>query len=111
VWITTPAVPVEPGQVVRIHGWVNVPAAITGSVDGLLVIDSLAGIDLAERIDKTAGWREFILFRAVEQSGPMTVTFALSGLGEVRLDDVAIEVMQSVGSPMPLHPFSGAAAH
>jgi hypothetical protein len=111
VWITTPAVPVEPGQIVRIRGWVNIPAAITGSVDGLLVIDSLAGMDLAERIDKTAGWREFTLYRAVEQSGPMTVTFALSGLGEVRLDDVAVEVMQPVGGPVPLRPFSAAAAH
>ena len=41
VWITSPAVPVEPGHLVRIHGWVNVPAPITASVDGLLVVDSL----------------------------------------------------------------------
>ena len=93
LWITSPAVMVEAGQLVRVHGWVNIPAAITGSVDGLLVVDSLAGLDMAQRIDKTAGWREFTLFRAAPQSGPMTVTLALSGLGEVRLDDVSIEVM------------------
>ncbi|MGD0899025.1 MAG: hypothetical protein ABR915_14390 [Thermoguttaceae bacterium] len=93
VWVTTPAVPVEAGQIVWIHGWVNVPSPITGSVDGLMVIDSLAGEDLADRIDKTAGWREFSLLRAVERSGPMTVTFVLTGLGEVWLDDVAIQAL------------------
>ena len=69
VWVTTPALPVEPGQLVRIRGWVNIPSPITASVDGLLVIDSLGGDDLAERIDKTAGWREFTLYRAVLQPG------------------------------------------
>jgi hypothetical protein len=92
VWITSPAVPVQPGQLVRIHGWVNVPAPIAASVDGLLVVDSLAGNDLAARIDRTAGWQEFTLYRAALQSGAVTVTFALSGLGEARLDDVSIEV-------------------
>ncbi len=52
LWITTPAVPLTAGQVVVIHGWVNIPKAITGSVDGLLVFDSLTGEDLALRIDK-----------------------------------------------------------
>jgi hypothetical protein len=93
VWITSPAVPVEPGHLVRIHGWVNIPAPITASVDGLMVVDSIGGDDLAERIDKTKGWREFTLYRAVLQPGTVSVTFILSGLGEVRLDDVTIEVL------------------
>jgi hypothetical protein len=46
---------------------------------------------LAARIDKTNGWQEFTLCRVAPQSGTMTVTFALSGLGEARLDDVSIE--------------------
>jgi hypothetical protein len=94
VWITSPAVPVEAGQLLVIHGWVNIPAGITGSVDGLLVIDSLSGEDLAQRIDRTAGWREFTVFRMADQPGPMTVTFALSGLGEARLDDISIQVIE-----------------
>ena len=92
VWITSPALPVEAGQLVRIHGWAYVPAAITGSVDGLMIIDSLTGEDMAERIDKSGNWREFTLYRAVQQSGAMTVTFLLSGLGEARLDDVTVQV-------------------
>ncbi len=93
LWITTPAITVEAGQLVCISGWVQVPTAITGSVDGLLIIDSLAGEDLAERIGRTTGWQQFTLYRIALQSGPMTVTFALSGLGEVWLDDVTIQVL------------------
>ena len=94
LWITSPAVPVEAGQLVRIHGWVNIPAAITGSVDGLMVVDSLGGDDLAERIDKTAGWKEFTLYRAAWEPATVSVTFALSGLGEARIDDVTIQVLK-----------------
>jgi hypothetical protein len=91
----TPGVPVEAGQVVCIHGWVNVPASIVGNVDGLLVIDSFSGEALAERIQRTNGWRQFAMYRAATQSGTLSVIFALSGLGEARIDDVAIEVLQS----------------
>ncbi len=94
LWITSPAVPVEAGRFVRIHGWVNIPKAIIGSVDGLMVIDSMAGEEMAQRIDKTIGWREFTMLRAVSQAGPVAVTFVLTGLGEVRLDDVTIEVLE-----------------
>ena len=47
------------------------------------------------------------MLRAAGQSGQMTVTFALSGLGEARLDDVSIEVMEpnvSVPAGQPLLP-------
>jgi hypothetical protein len=64
-----------------------------------MVIDSLGGEDLAERIDKTDGWGEFRLLRAVDRSGPLTVTFALSGLGEARLDDIAVQVMEPQRGP------------
>jgi hypothetical protein len=94
VWIASPAVPVEAGQIVRIRGWVNVPTAITASVDGLLVVESLTGEEMALRIDKTKGWQEFNMLRVVPQAGPLTLTFAMTGLGEVRLDDVTIEVLQ-----------------
>jgi len=59
-----------------------------------LIVDSLSGEALADRIVKTDGWRQFALYRVAPQSGAMCVTFALTGLGEARLDDVAIEVLQ-----------------
>ncbi len=93
LWVTSPAVPVAAGQIVRIHGWVNVPTAIIGSVDGLLVVESLTGEEMALRLDKTKGWREFTMLRIVPQSGPLTLTLSMTGLGEVRLDDLTIEVL------------------
>ena len=43
VWLNSPPVPVEAGQLIRIQGWVLIRKPITGSVDGLLVSDSLGG--------------------------------------------------------------------
>jgi hypothetical protein len=94
LWVASPAVPVEAGRIVRIHGWVNVPTAITGSVDGLLVVESLTGEEMALRLDKTAGWREFSMLRIAPQTGPMTVTLFMTGLGEVRVDDLTIEELE-----------------
>lgn len=91
LWITTAPVSVQSGQLLRIHGWVKVPLPITASVDGLMIVDSLSGPLLAERIVEAPEWREFTLFRAAPQSGMMTVTFVLTGLGEAWLDDVTIE--------------------
>ena len=102
VRVYSPATQVEAGQIVRIHGWVNVPTAITGSVDGLMVFESLTGEEMALRIDKTAGWREFTMYRIAPQSGPMSLTFLLTGLGEVRLDDVTVEVLEAgLGAEWP----------
>jgi len=89
--ITSPGVFVEAGQLVAIHGWVQVPSAITGSVDGLVITDSLGGEPLAERIGQTTGWREFTLWRIAPRSGEVTVRFTLTGLGEAWLDDVTIQ--------------------
>jgi hypothetical protein len=90
---TSPAVQVEAGQIVCIHGWVKVPKDISGGADGLRIVDSLSGEALADRIGKTDGWRQFALYRAAPRPGPICVTFALCGLGEAFLDDVAIQVL------------------
>jgi len=97
--ITSPAVAVEAATLLRIHGWVQVPTPITGSVDGLLIFDSLGGEALAERIGETTGWRPFTLYRVAPRSGQMTVTFVLSGLGEVWLDDVTIQPLEPRAAP------------
>ena len=93
VWVTSSPVPVRQGQLVRIHGWVNVPRRLGASTAGLLVFDSLGGSDLGDRIRLTQGWREFTLYRAVPQTGDLTVTFALTGLGEASIDDLAISLL------------------
>lgn len=94
ILFVSPAVQVEAGQIVCIHGWVQVLTDITASTDGLLIVDSFSGEALADRIGKTKGWREFAMYRIAPQSGPMCVTFAMSGIGEAWLDDVAIQVLE-----------------
>ncbi|MCX7428538.1 MAG: hypothetical protein NTW96_23295 [Planctomycetia bacterium] len=99
LWITSPPVPVEAGALVQVSGWVHVPAPITGSVDGLMIFDSFSGRALAERIGDTTGWESFTLYRVAPQSGPMTVTFALAGLGEVWIDDVTVQTLGPAARP------------
>ena len=69
-------------------------AAAKAGADGLMVVDSLSGESLADRIGRTPDWRQFALYRAAPRSGALYVTFALSGLGEAWLDDVEIQVLQ-----------------
>jgi hypothetical protein len=90
----SPKVPAQPGQLVCIHGWVKVPKAITGSVDGLMIYDNQGGEALAERIGLAADWRQFVLYRIVTQPDGVNVTFSLTGLGEAWIDDVGIEVLE-----------------
>jgi hypothetical protein len=99
VLFTSPPIPVEAGQIVCVSGWAKVAAPIRGSTDGLLIVDSFGGEALADRIDKTDGWRQFALYRAAPQSGNFGVTFALSGLGEACLDDVYIQVLNDSRPP------------
>ncbi|HJT32566.1 MAG TPA: hypothetical protein VJ783_11025 [Pirellulales bacterium] len=97
LWLTSPPLRVEAGQWVRIHGWVNIPEPITGSLDGLLIIESLGREPLAERIGVTSGWREFTLYRAAPSACDLTVTFALTGIGDAWIDDVTIELIAPPG--------------
>jgi hypothetical protein len=97
VWITSPAVQVRRGEIVRVRGKVRVSTPIRGSVDGLLIVDSLGGEALAERFGATREWEEFVMYRAAPGDGEMTVTFALTGFGEAMIDDVEIQPMQLGG--------------
>jgi hypothetical protein len=100
VWVMSSPVPVRQGQLVRIHGWAHVPRRAGALSEGLLVFDSLGGSDLGDRIRATQGWREFTLYRAVPQTGELTVTFALAGLGEASVDDLSVSLLD----PEPIRP-------
>ena len=82
-----------------LQGWVRITQPIVGSVDGLLLIDSLSGEALAQRVNTTDVWRQFTMYRAAPRSGPMNLTFALTGMGEVWIDDVTIQVIKRGGQP------------
>lgn len=100
MWITTAPLLVESGELIEITGFVRVPEPITGSVDGLLIMDSLAGEVLAERVRTASDWQPFTLYRTAPQSGNLTLTFALTGIGEAWIDDVSVQVV-SRGTASP----------
>ncbi len=93
VWITSPAMNVRAGQIIRIHGWVRVQHAVQGSRDGLLVFDSAGGLPLAQRVNGEVGkWKEFTLYRAAPANQALNISLALTGMGEVWLDDLTVEI-------------------
>ncbi len=94
VWVTSAAVQVEQGQILQISGWLRIPNPIVGSVDGLLIIDTLSSEAMALRVSHSAEWRQFTFYRGVPRAGTMAITFALAGLGEAWIDDVTIQVVQ-----------------
>jgi hypothetical protein len=100
VWITSAPIDIEAPTLLAIRGWVRVPKPITGSPDGLLIFDSIAGRTLADRIKVAEQWQKFTLYRACTQPGPVRVTFALAGLGDAYLDDIAIEPLSV--APVPV---------
>ncbi|MFM7290520.1 MAG: hypothetical protein ACKO6B_04725 [Planctomycetia bacterium] len=104
VWVTTPPVRAPAGRLLEIQARVWVPRPIKGSVDGLLVFDSLGGPALAERVGVTPSWRRLVLYRIVPADAaeePLTVTFALTGMGEARIDDVSIRVLERGAGGIP----------
>jgi hypothetical protein len=102
LWVSSSPIPIRQGQLVRIHGWVNVPRALHGggTNDGLVIFDSIGGSELGDCVRLTRGWREFTLYRAAPQSGELSITFALHGLGEASLDDLSVSLLD----PEPIRP-------
>ena len=92
VWVNSSPITVYPGQRVRIRGWIRIDETIRGSVDGLVIYDSIGGEELSQRFQRTQGWQQFEMIRAIDQHDHLTLTFALSGLGEVWIDDLEITV-------------------
>ncbi|MCE9630723.1 MAG: hypothetical protein K8S94_08445 [Planctomycetia bacterium] len=100
LWITTPPIMAAPGKLLEITAQVLVPEPLAGSVDGLFVFDSLGGPALGERVGTGKAWRRLVLHRIVppESVGePVVVTFALTGMGEARIDDVSIRILERGG--------------
>ncbi|HZZ29685.1 MAG TPA: hypothetical protein VFE46_16935 [Pirellulales bacterium] len=95
LWITSAPVHVSAGDIVCIRGQVRVRGPVVGSVDGLMILDSFGGEALAQRIMQTDGWREFVMYRAAGHADNLTVTFALTGLGEAWVDELSIRPLRS----------------
>jgi hypothetical protein len=90
VSITSPPIHVTKGQVLEISGWIRVKEPIIGSIDGLLIVDSLGGEELAVRVREAGDWQPFRMIRGVPASTELTVTFSLAGTGRALVDAVMI---------------------
>ena len=101
LWVHSPPVAVQPGDWVQIEGWVFIPRPITGSVDGLMIVDSLGGDTLAHRISQTTGWRPFRMYRRAGEGGTVRLSFVLTGLGEVCIDDVVVRTISAASQQSP----------
>lgn len=97
--IISAPIDVQAGQIVYVHGWARVEQPIMGSMDGLLIYDSVTQLDLAQRIHESKDWREFAMYRVVPRNGAFTLTMALSGVGEAWLDDVTVHLLGTAASP------------
>ena len=97
IWIESPATAVKQGEWIRIQGWVNIPEPLTGSVDGLLIFDSIAGRAMARRMAQTDGWESFTLYRIAPTDTEIRVTFALWGVGDAWIDRVTVTPLGGAG--------------
>ncbi|MBX9790609.1 MAG: hypothetical protein K2Y37_16955 [Pirellulales bacterium] len=104
IWVTSPETYVAAGELVRISGWVRVPVEPTGSVDGVLVFDSLGGAELAARLHQANEWQRLVLYRVAPRAGNVRVTIALTGMGEAWVDDFAIDRLRSSRDAAPQPP-------
>jgi hypothetical protein len=99
VALHSPAVSLPPGTPVRISAWVRIPSDIGASTDGLLIYDSAGGEPLAARLRDKVKWKRISLYRTVPATGKINLTVALTGLGEVYLDDLRIEPLATESLP------------
>jgi hypothetical protein len=90
ITIRSAPVPIRQGELIRIAGWIRVPRRIRKNDDGIMIFDSVGGPQLALKIQRTDGWQEFSIYRAATRDGTVSVTFALTGLGEAWLDNVVV---------------------
>ncbi|MEM9410710.1 MAG: hypothetical protein AAGA30_06325 [Planctomycetota bacterium] len=98
IQIESAEVYVRKGQLVRIHGHVNIPVTMGASYEGLKISDSIGGDDLAIRVSSTSGWEPFTLYRKARKSGPIQIRFSMMGYGRAMIDEVTCRVLELPGS-------------
>ncbi len=99
VWIQSPPIPIADAGWIEITGWVRIDQAITGSPNGLQIVDSIGGPDLAISVRSTPGWQRFQMIRAVTEPTEVRLTFALAGIGAARIDAVMLRPLQQPTPP------------
>jgi len=104
VIVDSPSVAVKAGDLVRITGRIRLVSARPGTLDGGVLEDTLGGPGGRLHCRRIGGWRRFELIRRAKRGGEVQLKVALEGLGELRVDDLQVEVLSGglaapVGSP------------
>lgn len=86
-WVTSPPIAVPPGCLLEVTGWARVPEPL-GSVDPLLVFDSIGGEESALRFDAAPSWTPFRFVRAVPPGTRCRLTIALGAAGRAQVDSL-----------------------
>jgi hypothetical protein len=108
LWITSPVLTASAGELLEITGWVRVDEPIAAHADGLEIVDSLGGPEMAIRVQQTTGWQPFRMIRHVPTSDTgLQLTFVLHGLGRADIDAVMVRPLGN--SPISLQPPVGQA--
>ena len=97
ILVTSPAIPVQAGQFIRVKGRIQIKQPLKASTDGLLVYDSVVGTIGALRFREPTpkgDWQEFEYYREVAHSGEMRLILELKGLGNVWVDDLCVTAIQ-----------------
>ena len=95
LWISTPAMPVKAGQMVRLHGWVRIGNALQGSPRGLCISDNISGSALAETFLTTNGqWQEFTLYRMIPADAELEFKIELCGYGTADIDELTLQTAE-----------------
>ncbi len=90
VQLISPPVPLHAGDLIQIDFWLRVPNRLTATFDGVLVYDSLYGRPLAVSQLGPTEWKRYTLYRPIDQDALLRIVIAMTGLGEVFLDDLTV---------------------
>jgi hypothetical protein len=94
VWIVSPAVPVDAGNLLEITGWVRVDRPFGRDDGGLAILDTLGGPELSLVVQESSGWQPFRILRAAPKAAELRLTFAVTGTGSAKVDAVMVRNLQ-----------------
>ncbi len=92
--VNSPPVRLTPGTWVRVSGWVKIPETLRATADGFLMYDTAGGEGMSLRFFDELKWKQIHYYRQVPASGEIRIRFALTGIGEVILDNFKVEPLE-----------------
>ncbi len=95
VVMTSPAIRVLAGQLIRIQGQYRIPTLIRNSQEGLVITDSLLGATGALRLNATGSdWASFEVLREAPRDGELRLQIELKGIGTASIDRLQVTAVE-----------------